>query len=252
MASNIVDTTIDDTYPVAGVDNDSQGFRDNFNIIKSNFVAAKAEITELQTNAILKNKLTSQDELDNDFGGNEITNALLKDCAEGVSANGTINTLQNVSYLNGVYQTGVVTGDLTLTLADWPDAGYARMVVELESDGSDTTSAGNFVVGREYKIATVGTGVVTDFTTIGSADNNPGTLFVATNTGTGDGTAIDSRQITFNGENTAQFKKIASDSWASTSATGVIANVRQSKEIYEFWTHDGGSNIYAKIVGTFS
>lgn len=51
MASNIVDTTIDETYPVAGVDNDSQGFRDNFNIIKSNFVAAKAEITELQSNA---------------------------------------------------------------------------------------------------------------------------------------------------------------------------------------------------------
>ena len=162
MASNIVDTTIDDTYPVAGVDNDSQGFRDNFNIIKSNFVAAKAEITELQTNAILKNKLTSQAELDNDFGGNEITNALLKDCAEAVSANGTINTLQNISYLNGVYQTGVVTGDLTLTLADWPDAGYARMVVEIESDS-----------------------------------------------GTG-------RAITFNGENTAQFKKISSDSWAST------------------------------------
>ena len=60
MASNIVDTTIDDTYPVAGIDNDSQGFRDNFNIIKSNFVAAKAELTELQNNAILKNKLTSQ------------------------------------------------------------------------------------------------------------------------------------------------------------------------------------------------
>ena len=198
MASNIVDTTIDDTYPVAGVDNDSQGFRDNFNIIKTNFVAAKAEITELQTNAILKNKLTSQDELDNDFGGNEITNALLKDCAEGVSANGTINTLQNVSYLNGVYQTGVVTGDLTLTLADWPDAGYARMVVELESDS-----------------------------------------------GTG-------RAITFNGENTAQFKKISTDSWASTSATSVVATVTNNKEVYEFWTHDGGSNIYAKIVGTFS
>lgn len=197
MASNIVDTTIDETYPVAGVDNDSQGFRDNFNIIKSNFVAAKAEITELQSNAVLKNALSGET-LDNDFGGNEITNAVFKDCADGVSANGTINTIQNVSYLNGVYQTGTVTGDLTLTLADWPDAGYARMVVELESDTSDN------------------------------------------------------RAITFNGENTAQFKKLASDSWASTTATTVVATVSQSKEIYEFWTHDGGNTIYAKIVGTFS
>ena len=197
MASNIVDTTIDETYPVAGVDNDSQGFRDNFNIIKSNFVAAKAEITELQSNAVLKNALSGET-LDNDFGGNEITNAVFKDCADGVSANGTINTIQNVSYLNGVYQTGTVTGDLTLTLADWPDAGYARMVVELESDTSDN------------------------------------------------------RAITFNGENTAQFKKLASDSWASTTATTVVATVSQSKEIYEFWTHDGGNTIYAKIVGTFT
>lgn len=197
MASNIVDTTIDETYPVAGVDNDSQGFRDNFNIIKSNFVAAKAEITELQSNAVLKNALSGET-LDNDFGGNEITNAVFKDCADGVSANGTINTIQNVSYLNGVYQTGTVTGDLTLTLADWPSAGYARMVVELESDASDT------------------------------------------------------RAITFNGENTAQFKKLASDSWTSTTATTVVATVTQSKEIYEFWTHDGGATIYAKIVGTFT
>lgn len=197
MASNIVDTTIDETYPVAGVDNDSQGFRDNFNIIKSNFVAAKAEITELQSNAVLKNALSGET-LDNDFGGNEITNAVFKDCADGVSANGTINTIQNVSYLNGVYQTGTVTGDLTLTLADWPSAGYARMVVELESDASDT------------------------------------------------------RAITFNGENTAQFKKLASDSWTSTTATTVVATVTQSKEIYEFWTHDGGDTIYAKIVGTFT
>ena len=197
MASNIVDTTIDETYPVAGVDNDSQGFRDNFNIIKANFVSAKAEITELQSNAVLKSALTGES-LDNDFGGNEVTNAVFKDCAEGVSANGTINTLQNISYLNGVYQTGTVTGDLTLTLADWPAAGYARMVVELASDTSS------------------------------------------------------SRTITFSGENTAQFKKITSDSWASTTSTSVVATVTQSKEIYEFWTHDGGTNIYAKIVGTFS
>ena len=44
MASSIIASTIDDTYPVAGQDNDSQGFRDNFNIIKTNFVEAKSNI----------------------------------------------------------------------------------------------------------------------------------------------------------------------------------------------------------------
>ena len=50
MASNINDTGVNKDYPVAGQDNDSQGFRDNFNIIKDNFVAAKSEIETLQTN----------------------------------------------------------------------------------------------------------------------------------------------------------------------------------------------------------
>ena len=47
MASNINDTAVNSDYPIAGVDNDSQGFRDNFSTIKTNFVAAKAEIETL-------------------------------------------------------------------------------------------------------------------------------------------------------------------------------------------------------------
>jgi hypothetical protein len=50
------------------------------------------------------------------------------------------------------------------------------------------TTAGSFIVGREYKITTAGT---TDFTLIGAADNNVGTVFTATGVGTGTGTAID-------------------------------------------------------------
>ena len=48
MASNINDTGVNSDYPVAGQDNDSQGFRDNFGVIKSNFVSAKSEIESLQ------------------------------------------------------------------------------------------------------------------------------------------------------------------------------------------------------------
>ena len=50
MASNINDAGINKDYPVAGQDNDSQGFRDNFNVIKTNFTNAKSEIETLQTN----------------------------------------------------------------------------------------------------------------------------------------------------------------------------------------------------------
>ena len=48
MASSIISSTIDETYPVAGQDNDSQGFRDNFTIIKDNFSYEKSEIETLQ------------------------------------------------------------------------------------------------------------------------------------------------------------------------------------------------------------
>jgi hypothetical protein len=48
MASNINPTNIDITYPIAGQDNDTQGFRDNFSNIKNNFVVAKSEISAIQ------------------------------------------------------------------------------------------------------------------------------------------------------------------------------------------------------------
>ena len=44
MASNIEPGNVDGTYPVAGQDNSSQGMRDNFSAIKTNFTEAKNEI----------------------------------------------------------------------------------------------------------------------------------------------------------------------------------------------------------------
>ena len=49
MASSITTTNIDATFPVAGQDNSSQGFRDNFTASKNNFTYAKSEIETLQT-----------------------------------------------------------------------------------------------------------------------------------------------------------------------------------------------------------
>ena len=71
MTSQIITTTIDATYPVAGQDNNSQGFRDNFNAIKTAFSVAKSEITDLQTNSA---KLSE----DNNFNGVLIDNAEVK------------------------------------------------------------------------------------------------------------------------------------------------------------------------------
>jgi hypothetical protein len=137
MASNIVSTTIDETYPVAGVDNDSQGFRDNFQIIKDNFAAAKSEVEDLQDNV-------ARTDTDNNHLGNKIISAELDQCTEAFTPIGIVNTDQNISFLNGHYQTFLVTDSLTLTLADWPDSGtLARITAQIEiADGS----AGEFLI----------------------------------------------------------------------------------------------------------
>ena len=53
MASNINPNTINITYPIAGQDNDTQGFRDNFSSIKNNFSVALNEISALQANSAI-------------------------------------------------------------------------------------------------------------------------------------------------------------------------------------------------------
>lgn len=53
MSSNINPNTINITYPIAGQDNDTQGFRDNFSSIKNNFSVAQTEISALQSNSAI-------------------------------------------------------------------------------------------------------------------------------------------------------------------------------------------------------
>ena len=73
MASNINPNNIDTTYPIAGQDNDSQGFRDNFTNIKTNFEYAETEIDDLQAKGIFKSALTGTT-LDNDMAGGLVEN----------------------------------------------------------------------------------------------------------------------------------------------------------------------------------
>ena len=94
MASNINTTSINESYPVAGVDNDSQGFRDNFATIKSNFVEAKSNIEDLQDN-------TAKTNANNNFFGNQVTGANLIANTEVLYPGGTVNAGQNVSFANG-------------------------------------------------------------------------------------------------------------------------------------------------------
>jgi len=133
MASNINTTDIDAEYPVAGVDNDSQGFRDNFSTIKDNFVAAKAEIETLQSDSAKLNA-------NNDFNGSNIQEANMIANTEEVYNTGNLEAGQNISFINGHYQLISVGADLTLTLSDWPATGkHGKIRCVIKGDGTART-----------------------------------------------------------------------------------------------------------------
>jgi hypothetical protein len=141
MASNITSLTIDNEYPVAGVDNDSQGFRDNFTIIKDSLAAAKAEVEDLQTKVLLKSALTGDDTLledINNMSGGTISQVNVLQGTETVLVSDGVSSPQNISFGNGHYQAVSLTGDITLTLSEWPDEGYAKMRIELSSDSASS------------------------------------------------------------------------------------------------------------------
>jgi hypothetical protein len=84
MASLVNPSNINGNFPIAGQDNDSQGFRDNFTNIRNNFAFIKGEVEDLQNKAILKTALTGST-LDNNFQGSQLKNVQFKDYSETVN-----------------------------------------------------------------------------------------------------------------------------------------------------------------------
>lgn len=141
--SNINYIDIDETYPTPGVDNDSQGFRDNFATIKGSLETAYTEISTLETNTAKLNAT-------NDFFGNIVGNASFAATTEEVAVLGNILGPSTIDWRNGSYQTLTVAGInegtdqedpqgngyITLTVDGWPgDRKYARIRVAMKSDG---------------------------------------------------------------------------------------------------------------------
>jgi hypothetical protein len=81
--SSINSTDIDAEYPVAGQDNDSQGFRDNFTTIKNSLATAKSEITTLESTTAKLNAT-------NDFNGNLLQEADFKATTEFVNPSSNV------------------------------------------------------------------------------------------------------------------------------------------------------------------
>lgn len=128
MTSNINPNNIDGAYPVAGQDNNSQGFRTNFTNTSTNFQFARDEITDLQNNAVLKSALVGTT-LNNNMQGSILSNAQLQQISETVVALGTVSGTVTVNYALGSYQTLTTNGAVSLAFSNFSAAGTASTVV---------------------------------------------------------------------------------------------------------------------------
>jgi hypothetical protein len=138
--SSINPNNINGSYPIAGQDNDSQGFRDNFTNVKNNLTFAKTEIEDIQNNAILKTGLAGTT-LNNEMNNAQLKGAQLLKTTETFNDLGTLASA-SISWADGHYQRLTTSGATTITaITDWPTAGlYAKMRLEIVVVGTDTVA----------------------------------------------------------------------------------------------------------------
>ena len=140
MASNINYLSINENFPVAGQDNDTQVFRDNFDTIKTSLRNAKEEITDLQGD-------TAKVNVDNDFELNKIQRALLQNNRTQKFDGGAVTASPTtIDYENANYQIYRLSANLTMDFLNFPGdpvfvsettpIGMGIVTLELYGDGT--------------------------------------------------------------------------------------------------------------------
>ena len=136
--SQINFASINENFPVAGQDNDTQVFRDNFDTIKTNFRLAQEEISDLENN-------TARTDQETEFNNNIVSTAVFRNNRDIILDGGAISVNQlGIDYANGNYQIFRVGADVTLGLLGFPTdtsfpRGVGKVTLELYSDGAART-----------------------------------------------------------------------------------------------------------------
>ena len=154
MVSSINPANIDGAFPVAGQDNDSQGFRDNFTSVKNNLTFAKSEIEALQVSGAT---LTGP----NDFSGNIIKNAELQDNSVTVFAKGTTSGTITFDHTQGHVQTITTSGNQSWGFTNYPvttKQGRILVVLTVADVNHIITLPGSVTTPPGFTIAVDGVG----------------------------------------------------------------------------------------------
>tara|TARA_B110000305_G_C19458049_1_gene652257 strand:+ start:3530 stop:4144 length:615 start_codon:yes stop_codon:yes gene_type:complete len=148
-SDNITPEQIDEEYPIAGQDNDSQGFRDNFAAIQSSLTATKTAVKDLESKVVVKAALGTT-VLNNDMQGSIIKNAVLEGVA-GESLNKTVTNDADgdILWSDAYYQniTMANSASARLSLGGWPANGvYGKMRLAIKSSGGAANVATKTVI----------------------------------------------------------------------------------------------------------
>jgi hypothetical protein len=136
MTSAINPNNINGEYPVAGQDNNTQGFRDNFTNIKINFQYAETEINSLQANSISKVSTSV-----NEFNDSVIYGARLQNTGYIQVNRGNVAPVANINYATGSFQTITANANTTLNFTNLPAAGNTAVItLAINAVAANTTA----------------------------------------------------------------------------------------------------------------
>jgi hypothetical protein len=121
----------DAAYPVAGQDNNTIGFRQNFASIQQNFQYAKDEITALQSNSVQAGANVL-----NDLNGAVLYDAKLQNQSYAEINLGNTANVANVNYTVAAYQTLTPTADTTISFSGLPANAAAVLTLSITANAA--------------------------------------------------------------------------------------------------------------------
>jgi hypothetical protein len=156
MTSAINTNGINVNYPVPGINNSSQGFRDNFSAIKTDFNTAATEITDLQNKVLLKSALDGST-LNNDMAGAPISNALTRSFrASTYNLGNAISGIVTVNATLGDVQYGTIAGDTIIQFTGWsPTRTQSNVELQLAVSNSSATISFPSSVANSNTLSTI-------------------------------------------------------------------------------------------------
>lgn len=149
-ASNYI-SKINISYPVAGIDNDTQGFRDNFKNIKLALDATDADVYDLKLNAVSVANPVS------DFNNNIIKQVQLQDSSvtiyDDTSVVRTDEFEIDIDYRKGSYQVfAVSSGTYRFSVSNWPGAGKSGSLTLSITTSTTAATTVNFAAQNVYNL----------------------------------------------------------------------------------------------------